>query len=408
MDLKKLDISGAVAVANDTLEDTINRALTAVRDHLDMPIAYLSEFVGEETIFRHVSAPGLEHLLKEGDARQMDEVYCKHILSGDLPELIPDTADIPLARDMPITRTAPIGSHVSVPIHRADGSVYGMFCCLSPQPNPSLNDRDLRVMRMFAGLAADRIRERLAASGDTSAAAQRIADVLRDRSFDIAYQPIYRLSDGTLSSFEALSRFRSEPYRTPDLWFADAEKAGRLAEMEVCAIEVALERVEGSLPPDTRMSVNASPDTVASGKILSLFQAWGGKRLTLEITEHHSSSDFAKLASAVADLRATGALLAIDDVGAGYAGLQQILKLRPDILKLDMSLVRDLDLDPARRSLAAALVHFASETDARLTAEGIERVEERDTLRLLGIDYGQGYLLGRPGQMQDAARRIEV
>ena len=98
----------------------------------------------------------------------------------------------------------------------------------------------------------------------------------------------------------------------------------------------------------------------------------------------------------------------IDDVGAGYAGLQQILKLRPDILKLDMSLVRDVDLDPARRSLVAALVHFASETGARLVAEGIERLEEREALRTLGVDYGQGYLLGRPGKIGDAPKSVTV
>ncbi len=408
MDLKKVDISGALAVGGEAPEDAIWRALTAVREHLDMPIAYLSEFVGDESVFRHVSAPGLEHILSAGDSRPLDQVYCKHILSGDLPELMPDTSAFPMARDMAITRDATIGSHVSVPIHRADGSVYGMFCCLSPDPNPTLNDRDLRIMRLFAGLAADQVRERLASLGDSSAASQRIAAVLRDRSFDIVYQPIYRLDTGHLASFEALSRFRSEPYRTPDVWFADAEAAGRLAETEICAIEAALAGAEGRLPPDIRLSVNASPDTVAGGLLAPLFAAWGGSRLTLEITEHHSSSDFASLASAVADLRSTGALLAIDDVGAGYAGLQQILKLRPDILKLDMSLVRDLDLDPARRSLAAALVHFASETQARLTAEGIERAEERDMLRVLGIDYGQGYLLGRPGDIAAAAKRIEV
>ncbi|SDY95907.1 EAL domain, c-di-GMP-specific phosphodiesterase class I (or its enzymatically inactive variant) [Jannaschia faecimaris] len=407
MHQKKVDTKSAIAVNGTTLEDTIDRALAAVREHLDMPISYLSEFVGEETIFRHVSAPGLEDLIRPGASRSLDEVYCRLILSGELPELIADTSTIPLARDMPITQIAPIGSHVSMPIHREDGSVYGMFCCLSPTPKPSLNDRDLKVMRLFANLAAEQVRARLVADGDTSAAAARIAAALRDRAFDIAYQPIYRLTDGALSSFEALARFRSDPYRTPDKWFADAETAGRLAEAETCAVEAALTRLK-DLPPNLRMSVNASPDTVASGRLLPLFGAAGGHRLTLEVTEHQSSSDFAALARAVANVRATGALIAIDDVGAGYAGLQQILKLRPDILKLDMSLVRNLDLDPARRSLAAALVHFASETNSRLTAEGIERPEERDMLRQLGIDYGQGYLLGYPGEISSAAARIAV
>lgn len=406
MDLQKIELEKAIPVSAAG-EDLIDRALAAVRDHLGMPISYLSEFVGDQTVFRNVSAPGLEGIIKAGDTKPLQEVYCRHILRGALPELIPDTSLIDLAREMPITANAPIGSHVSVPIHRADGSVYGMFCCLSPVPNPNLNARDLNVMRMFAGLAADHLRARLDSDGARDKARRVIEQVLRDRTFDIVYQPLYRLDDGALSSFEALTRFRSDPYRTPDLWFAQAQVAGLQIETEVAAIEAALSGLD-RLPPGVRMAINAAPDTVTSGVLLPIFEAHGGDRLTLEITEHEPSADFARLAAAVAAARRTGARIAIDDVGAGYAGLQQILKLRPDILKLDMSLVRDVDFDPARRSMVAALVHFAGETGARLTAEGIERPEERDTLRALGVDYGQGYLLGRPGPIEAAAPTVPV
>lgn len=90
------------------------------------------------------------------------------------------------------------------------------------------------------------------------------------------------------------------------------------------------------------------------------------------------------------------ARIAIDDVGAGYAGLRHLVDLGPDLLKLDMSLTRDIHLDPARRALAGAMVRFAGEIGCKLVAEGVECEEERSVLASLGVDYGQGYLFGRP------------
>lgn len=396
---------GAAPVAAAEADAAIDRALAAAREHLDMPIAYLSEFVGDRTVFRHVDAPGLAALIKPGDSRPLHEVYCRHIMDGRLPNLIPDTSAIPLCREMPITAAAPIGSHVSLPVHRPDGSVYGMFCCLSPAANPTLNARDLKVLEMFAALATEQIGLRLAREGDRHGATSRTRAMLASGAFDIVYQPIFRLSDGALASFEALCRFRSDPYRTPDLWFADAKIAGLQPDLEIAVIDAALAALP-RLPDGVRLSVNASPDTVATGRLGAVFDRAGAPRVTLEITEHEQSADLSHLVQSVDTLRARGTLIAVDDVGAGYSGLHQILKLRPDILKLDMSLVSAIDRDPARRALASAMVAFASGTGARLTAEGIERVEERDILRALGVDYGQGWLLGRPADLDAAVAAI--
>ncbi|CUH40800.1 Bacteriophytochrome cph2 [Jannaschia seosinensis] len=405
MKQERIDIPSAVALTDPNREsedEIIDRALDAVRSHLDMPIAYLCEIVDDRTIFRHVSAPGLEHLIHRGNSYALDEVYCGHILAGNLPNLIPDTGALPLAREMPITAAVPIGSHASLPIHRADGSIYGTLCCLSPAPNPGLNPRDLNTMRLFAELAAEQVRTRLARRQTHEEIANRIKAVIAAREWKMAFQPIYTLSDGKLSSFEALSRFRSDPYRTPDLWFSDAAQVGRKPDLEVAVIETALRALD-ELDQGVRLSVNAAPDTVSTGGLAPIFARFGAERITLEVTEHERCNDFDRFAAAVSTIRRQGTLVAIDDVGAGYSGLHQILRLNPDILKLDMSLVRDIHIDPARRSLVSAMVHFASETGAQLTAEGIECEEERDVLRDLGVRYGQGYFLGRPGEVSDAA-----
>jgi EAL domain-containing protein (putative c-di-GMP-specific phosphodiesterase class I) len=88
--------------------------------------------------------------------------------------------------------------------------------------------------------------------------------------------------------------------------------------------------------------------------------------------------------------------LAVDDAGAGFATLQHILRLQPDLIKLDLSLTRDIDKDPVRRALASSLVSFAREINAQLIAEGVETAEELETIRALGIAFGQGYHLARP------------
>ncbi len=123
----------------------------------------------------------------------------------------------------------------------------------------------------------------------------------------------------------------------------------------------------------------------------------------IELTEHAAVHEYVTLSSRLAPLRASGIKLAIDDAGAGYSGLQHIVQLQPDIIKLDMSLTRDIDSDQARRALASALVFYARETGSLIVAEGVETQLEMDTLKALGIHRGQGYLLGRPMPPAEAA-----
>lgn len=380
-------------------DSVVDRALQAVRAHLGLEIAYVSEFVGNDSVFRHVDAPGLEALIKPGDSRSLDDVYCRHILAGRIPELLPDTTAHPVAAAMPVTAAVPIGAHMSVPVRLSDGEVYGMFCCLSPTPDPSLNPRDLDMMRAFAELAAFEIeRDRNASQAQRDSVA-RVQDVIDSDSIGIVYQPIWSLDNTKPIGFECLARFGIEPVRTPDLWFAEAAEAGLGVELELAAIRAAL-RPLPALPGDAYLAINASPETAMGSGLAECLAGKPLDRIVLEITEHQRVDDFAVLAKAVAPLRARGLRLAVDDAGAGYSGLQQILQLRPDLIKLDRSLIEDIANDPGRRALAAALTLFARETGSRLIAEGVETEAELAILRALGLDIVQGYLLGRPGPIE--------
>lgn len=398
----QMDGLGKVLTAGVERGDIVDAALETVRRHLGMEVAYLSEFVGEETVFRAVSAPGLEALIKPGDARPLDSVYCRHILAGRLPRLIRDTGAEPVAEAMEITRAVPIGSHVSVPVLREDGSVYGMFCCLSPRPNPSLTDRDLEVMELFAAVSAREVNAGLAARARRERIVAATAAAMAG-AVDLVFQPICDLQSRAVTGYEVLSRFRGEPRRTPDVWFAEAAEVGMGVALESAVLRRAVAALR-DLPPEMYLSVNASPETVARGAFAAAVAGADLSRLVLEVTEQAMCEDHARLAFALDKLRDAGLRVAVDDAGAGYAGLQQILMLRPDIIKLDMSLTRDVDRDPARASLVQAMALFAARTGAVIVAEGIEREEELAMLCDLGIARGQGWHLGRPGPLAGLER----
>ena len=373
----------------------VERMLHAVRQHLGLAVAYVSQFVGDESVFRAVDAPGLSHLIEQGDRRSLDDVYCRHILDGRIPELMPDTATVPLAAAMPITAAIPIGAHLSVPLRLPSGDLYGMFCCLGPAADPSLNTRDLATMRAFADLAAFEIDRTLDTDRRADEKRARVSAALAGDALAMVYQPIWHIGRNAVIGYESLSRFRAEPIRTPDLWFAEAAEVGLDLDLELMAIRRGLSALD-ALDPATYVAVNASPRTAMSGRLHSALSGLPLHRIVLEITEHDNFADFDLLLAALCPLRARGLRIAIDDAGAGYSGLQRVLQIRPDVLKLDRFRIKGIAGDPGRKALAAALLGFAGETGSTLVAEGVETAEELAMLRSLGVNVIQGYLLGRP------------
>ncbi|MEQ9814926.1 MAG: EAL domain-containing protein [Azospirillaceae bacterium] len=387
---------------DDDDADVIGRALRTVREHLGMEVAYLSEFVDDRAVFQYVDAPGAEHLIKVGDSHALEDIYCRHILEGRLPELIADTAKEPAAMALPITRAVPIGAHLSIPVRLSNGGAYGMFCCLSSRANPSLNERDLATMRIFADLVARQVNRDLEGHQRMLERQDRIHSVLSQQAFDIVYQPIWRLREPALAGVEALCRFTGRPYRSPDIWFGEAAKTGRGTDLELMVIERALDALP-RLPDGAYLSVNASPVTIASGRLAALLDGRPLARLVVEVTEDTPVADYDRLVEAMAPLRDGGARLAVDDTGTGHAGLRHLLRLVPEIIKLDLTLTRGVDGDVARRALVSALMFFGRETGAEVVAEGIETDAQLATLLSLGVALGQGFRLGAPATLDDLA-----
>jgi EAL domain-containing protein (putative c-di-GMP-specific phosphodiesterase class I) len=212
---------------------------------------------------------------------------------------------------------------------------------------------------------------------------------------------MYCAADETLAGVECLARFDLEPRRTPDVWFNAAHEAGVGIELELHAIENAL--VSRDLfPAPVYLSINSSPELILSGRLEPALAGVDLSRIVLEITEHATVGDYAALVRALQPLRSRGARLAIDDAGAGYASMRHILNLKADIIKLDMSLTRDIDTDPSRRALAKGLISFAHEIGSSITAEGVETRAELEMLRRVGVDKAQGYYLSKPLALEGA------
>jgi len=210
----------------------------------------------------------------------------------------------------------------------------------------------------------------------------------------LAFQPIVDLAGATVAGYEALARFPGSA--GPDVWFGAAAEAGIAAELESLAIHKALAVVD-QLPPDTFLTVNVSPHILGSAPVQEALATRPAlHRVVVELTEHTPVHDLAALRRQCDELRRRGALIALDDAGSGYSGLQQLAALRPQVVKLDRALVSDADTDPVRVALAEMLGEFAGRIDAWLLAEGIETAAELAAFAQLGVPLAQGWLLGRP------------
>lgn len=225
---------------------------------------------------------------------------------------------------------------------------------------------------------------------------ERVRHVLDNVLLEMAYQPVIDLHDhGRVLAVEALARFKAEPEQPPDRWFDDAASCGLGLDLELLAVERALLHLDHS---EERLHINVSPATAMSVQLAQLLGEHDLSRVVLEITEHDRVDDYGELGRRLDVLRARGLALGIDDAGAGFASLKHVVHLQPQVIKLDISLVRDVHVDRARLAMARALNAFAQSMDAVLVAEGVEVDAERDALVGLGVPAAQGYLFGRPAR----------
>ena len=210
------------------------------------------------------------------------------------------------------------------------------------------------------------------------------------------FQPIVDLKRGEVCGYEALARFTDWPELQPSDVFAAAGERGLGGALEAHMVREVLE-CRPHVARGRFLSVNVSPTAMLSDEVQGAFAEVDRlDSLIVEITEQ-TDTDLEELAAVLAGLRARGALIAVDDAGSGYASLGRITALHPHFVKIDRSLVANLDNEPAKAAVVETLADLASRLDAWIVAEGIERFEELDTLIRMRVPLGQGYAFGRPG-----------
>jgi diguanylate cyclase len=202
------------------------------------------------------------------------------------------------------------------------------------------------------------------------------------------FQPIVCLATGEPAAFEALSRFSNG---NPQEVFDRALLHGTQASLEAAALRSALGGWQGSLP----VSLNVSGATITSPEVLEALEG-NLSHVIVELTESDSAASTPQALETIAALKARGARIAVDDFGVGFSNVERVALLDPDLLKLDMSLVRGIDTNPMLQAVVRGCLAYVEQTGGLLCAEGIETAAELETLVGLGVHLGQGFLLGRP------------
>lgn len=227
-------------------------------------------------------------------------------------------------------------------------------------------------------------------------------DLIKNKNFNIHYQPIVSLQTGTILGWEALTRGpQDSTFHSPAMIFHFAEEVGLLFPLEKICRELAINYFgQGD---NHKLFLNIHPYTVndpnfVKGETLKLLgeSTLSTSNLVFEITERQSIHDFGQFNKTLSHYRGQGYQVAVDDAGAGFSSLQTIAEIRPEYIKIDASLVRDISTNRVKQALLETFVTFAEKIGCRIIAEGIETEEELITLHSIGVHFGQGYYLARP------------
>lgn len=383
--------------ANLKGDGVVDRVLALARVHLGLDISWFSRFSGDQHTIERISGDPDRFNLFDGVTSPYSATICSRVVAGELPNVIPDALADGRTRDLLVTQYVGIGAYAGVPVVLPDGEIYGMLCCIGRDAHPEIDTGDVRFMRVLASLLSDEVERQRPLEEVRSEAVSRITAAIAGQGLRIVFQPIVRLDTLEVVGAEALSRFDGGP-PTPDRWFQEAAGVGLETQLQQASLGLAIGAIP-LLPGGVYLSINASPELINLWAHRDLPEGVPYDRLVLEITEHHPIDDYEALLGALRPLRERGMRIAIDDAGAGYSSFRHILLIKPDIIKLDISITRGIDQDASRRALATALMTFAAEINASLVAEGVETIAEMQTLQDLGATLGQGYLFARPAPL---------
>ena len=374
------------AELRDREDPWVRQLLDAARARLHTDVAYLSEFTADAQVVTTVVGDGSAVAIRPGTAAPIEDTYCIRVLAGQLPPVVAAAGRDPRTRELRPTTELGIGSYVGAPVRSPGGDrTVGMLCCVGRDANPTLDAESARFVEFLAELVGQHL-------GSERAEEAPASFVPGAGEISAVFQPVVDLRTEEVVGYEALSRF---PGGQPGRVFADAARSGHGVELELLALRTAL-AAAGNRPLDVPVAVNLSPEALTDREVLGLVLDAADRRIAVEVTEHRRVDDYPALLTARRELRLAGIPVAVDDAGAGYSSLQHVLKLEPEVIKLDAALVTGVDHDPAKQALIGAMQAFAGDVGATVVAEGVEAEGEHRALVERGVSCGQGWLFGRP------------
>ena len=231
---------------------------------------------------------------------------------------------------------------------------------------------------------------------------QELLETILDRRIYSVYEPIVEVETKTVFGYEALARGpEGTALHSPIAMFTAAEEFELVFELDCVCRESGL-RGAVDFPEGTKLFLNIRPTTIhdpafKEDKLIETLASRGlsPTDVVFEISEQESISDFGDFREMSDYYRSLGFQFALDDTGTGYAGLEELLEIQPDYIKIDRSMVSGVDQDPGRQDVLTALIQLADKMGAQVIGEGLDTLEELEMLRRLGIRFGQGWLFGR-------------
>jgi EAL domain-containing protein (putative c-di-GMP-specific phosphodiesterase class I) len=382
-----------MATKRTPAEQQVAELLRTAKDALGLSVSFLTRMDGT-TQHLEVVDSDIPFVFREGAKLRQETTFCQAILDGRLPSVIPDVREFPVAMALPAATFPRLRSYVSVPVTLSDGSMYGTFCATGLTTDKGLSKRDKALMEVLASAAAVIIEPGILAQARRQEIEGRLIPLIEAGGPTVVLQPIVDLATGRRVGSEALSRFPAAWGKAPDVVFAEAHSVGLGHQLELLALERALDHV---VAVTGYVAMNVSPQTLMTSECAALLRRLPADRVLLELSEHDPVADYDAMGAVLAGPRAAGMRLAIDDVGAGFSSLRHIVLCSPDVLKLDRSIINGISTDRVLPTLVAALVEFAHGNGRLVVAEGVETEDDAEVLRALHVDYGQGWHFGRPG-----------
>jgi len=347
-------------------------------------------FASAREAVRRVSAGGVHVVVSDISMPEMTGVELLRIIrsyDADLP--------VVLVTALPAIESA------------TDAVEYGAFKYIVKPFEPEVLRRAVERARKLYRLARMK-REALRLLGANAVSADRAGlEAAFDSAIEslwMAFQPIVRATDGSVFGYEALLRTEEPTLIRPDLVVDAAERLSSLPRLGRKVRALAAAAMSG-VDPSVALFTNLHPIDLADEELFdgsSPLTSMAG-RVVLEVTERAAIEEIDDVERRVSRLREFGFRIAVDDLGAGYAGLSSFALLEPEIVKLDVSLLRDIDQSPVKQKLVASMTALCKDMGFLVVAEGIETVAERDCVVALGCDLLQGFLFARPGRPFPAA-----